>query len=238
MRSSEFPRNARVEANDGDLGRVRHVVVDPATQTVTDVVVEDDGRQWLISASDVAAIEGKRIRLDGELSRFRSAAFRAEEFEPLNGPGNGAKGAALQRRPKRLELKEEVLRVSKTEEQAGVVRVSKRVTERMETLSIPLWEERLVIEVVPGSGTARIGDRELHEGESIELLLREERVALSKEVVAREDVIIRTEMDEREEHFEEMVRREELVIEEEGGLVVEPANADWRTAAAFANDAR
>ena len=116
-------------------------------------------------------------------------------------------------------------RAEKTEEQTGVVRVSTRVTERTETITVPLKETRLVIEVVPGSGMARVGDRELREGETLELVLSEERVSVSKAVVVREDVLVRTETVERQEQIQETVRREELVIDQEGDLTVEPAGA-------------
>ena len=232
MTSRDIPQGATVEATDGEVGRVRHVVVDPETRAVTDVVVEQGGRQWLIPAGAVAGVEGEQIRLEGDRAQFGSgAAFRAEEFEPLGaGPENGARGDALQRRPQRLELKEEVLRVTKTEERAGVVRVSTRVSERTETVSVPLKETRLVIEVVPGGGRARVGDRELQEGESIELVLSEERLSVSKDVVVREDVLVRTETVEREERIQETVRREELVVEQEGDLVVQGAETSSEAA--------
>ena len=229
MARTDIPPGARVDAADGELGRVRHVVVDPASRDVTDVVVEQGGRQWLIPVSAVAGVEGDRVTLQGERAQFPAGfnvdltAFEALEIWP--GEGDTVGGFALQRRPQRLQLKEEVLRVTTTEEQAGVVRVSTRITERTETISVPVRETRLVIEVVPGSGTARVGDRELHEGESIEVLLSAERISVSKEVVAREDVIVRTAVVEREEQIQETVRREELVVDQQGDLIVEPLAA-------------
>jgi uncharacterized protein (TIGR02271 family) len=225
MRSTDIPRNAAVLAHDGKLGRIRHIIVDPTTSEITELVVEHGGRRWLIPAGAVAGVEGKQIRVAGDRAQFEDGGvFRAEEYEPLDaGPGNGARGDALQRRPQRLQLKEEVLRVTKTEEPAGVVRVSTRVTERTETVVVPLRETRLVIEVVPGGGRARVGDRELREGESIELVLSEERLSVSKDVVVREDVLIRTESVEREERVEQTLRREELVVDQEGDLVVQGA---------------
>ncbi len=229
MTSSDIPQGATVEATDGDVGRVHHVVVDPQTRDVTDLVIEQGGRQWLLPASAIAGVEGKRVRLQGARSQLQGGrAFTAGEFTPLDGADDQAdigRAFELQRRPQRLQLREEVLRVETTEEQTGVVRVSTRVTERTETITVPLKETRLVIEVVPGSGTARVGDRELREGETLELVLSEERVSVSKAVVVREDVLVRTETVEREEQIQETVRREELVIDQEGDLTVEPAAA-------------
>ena len=226
MRSTDIPRDAQVLASDGALGRVRQLVVDPTTRELVDLVVERGDRRWLVPAGAIAGVEGNRVRLAGDRARFEGGtAFRAEEFEPLGaGSGNGVRDDELQRRTRRLELREEVLRVSTTEERAGVVRVSTRVSERLETVTVPLKETRLIIEVVPGSGTARVGDRELREGESIELILSEERLSVGKDVVVREDVVVRTETVEREERVEATVQREELVVDREGDLVVEGAD--------------
>jgi uncharacterized protein (TIGR02271 family) len=228
MARMEIPQHAQVEAADGALGRVRHVVVDPQTQDLTDLVVEQDGRQWLVPASAVAGVEGERVRLAGDRTQYQRQPADLTAFEVLPGEP-AAPGAArpfrVQRRPHRLQLKEEVLRVRTTAEQSGVVRVSTRVTERMETVTVPVRVTRLVIEVVPGSGSARVGDRVLPEGESIEVLLSEERVSVTKELVAREDVLIRTDVVEQEQRIQETVRREELVIDQDGDLTVEDAGA-------------
>ena len=48
---------------------------------------------------------------------------------------------------------------------------------------------------------------------------------MTKEVVVREDVLIRTETVEHEEQIQETLRREELVVDQEGSLTVEEAGA-------------
>ena len=232
MRSSDIPRDATVDAADGEVGRVRHVVVVPLTYAVTDLVVVQGVRQWRLQASAIAGVAGERVRLQGERSRLQpGSAFTAEEFTSLAGTdeqGDSQSTFELHRRPRRLQLREEVLRVTKTEEQTGVARLSTRVTERLETVTVPVRATRLVIEVVPGSGSARVGDRVLHEGESLEVLLSEERVRVTKEVVVREDVLIRTETVEHEEQIQETLRREELVVDQEGDLAVEEASRRQR----------
>ena len=149
--------------------------------------------------------------------------FATLDTDAAQTPAIGAD--ALEQHPRRLELREERLRVSKAEEPAGVVRVSKRITERLETVTVPVRQERLVIELMPGSGTARIGDTELREGETLEVVLLEERVTIGKEVAIAEDVVVRKEIVEHEEEFQETVRREELVIDQHGDLVVQPPDA-------------
>ena len=239
MNTLTIQRGARVEAEDGDVGPVTHVIVDPATREVTHLVVAYDGREWLVPMSAVTAVERDRIRLQGERSLiYARRTFNRDEFQPIDddqareeGAGYALHGDAERRDegPHRLQLKEERLRVEKTEEQAGIVRVSTRVTERIETVSVPVREERVIIEVVPGSGAVRIGDRELLEGETLEIPLREERLVVAKEVVVAEDVIVRKEVVERTEQVEETLRREELVVDEEGNLVVDEAEAAAET---------
>ena len=228
MVRSDIPPDARVEAVDGELGRVRHVVVDPVSRDVTDLVVaqDGDGHPWLIPMSAVTAVTGDRVTLQGDRAEYQAGSSvdltAFDVVDDATGAGDTRHGFALQRRPQRLQLREEVLRVTKTEEQAGVVRVGTRITERLETVTVPVRETRLVIEVVPGSGTARVGDRELREGETIEVLLSAERITVSKEVVAREDVLVHTAVVERDEQIQETVRREELVVDQQGDLVVDP----------------
>lgn len=267
MDSVKIERDARVVADDGDVGHVSHVIVDPATREVTNIVVHRDGDDWIVPMSAVEHVEGKTVRVQGERARYASARpFNREQFHavdedearldsarvaehggaplldaerdavevggvtspsyaaaPLAGDapvqtGQTTEWPAGEQGPYRLQLKEERLRVETAEEQAGSVRLTRRVVERIETIPVPVREERLIIEVVPGSGTVRIGDRTLSEGESIEVLLHEERVITSKEVIVSEDILIRKEIVEREERIQETLRREELVVDEAGQL--------------------
>jgi len=308
-------RDAPVETGDGEIGRVRNVVVDPDTREVTDLVVEGDGGLWLVPMRAVAVVEDDRVRLhDGYLHLYQFTAFEREAFDgvdvevaqkergstalhgglPLsNARENGVQIAGpddtvLMQRPEfagagrttvpnapytppeyaarlfdaptehtpviaahagsnetidhdavrtrspradhaiqdsdethHIELKEEQLIVTTENVQAGVVRVSKRVTERIETVTMPVREERVVIEVLPGTGAVRIGDRVLQEGEVIEVPLLEQRLVVSKETVLREDVVVRKVEAFREEEVRETLRREELVVDQDGDLVTE-----------------
>ena len=45
MADMNIQLNARVEASDGEIGRVKHVVVDPDTKEATDLVVADGGNE-------------------------------------------------------------------------------------------------------------------------------------------------------------------------------------------------
>ncbi len=120
-----------------------------------------------------------------------------------------------------MRLREEQLHAEARPEQAGLVRIVKQVTERTETVEVPVREERLVITRVPGSGRVIVDDRELAAGETIEITTLRETVHVSKEVVAREDIAIRREQNRRVERVTETLRREEIDVEHSGDLLME-----------------
>lgn len=119
-----------------------------------------------------------------------------------------------------LQLREERLRVEKVPEEAGKVRIGKRVTEWTETVEVPLRREDLVLEVLPGSGIVRIEGRELKAGDVFELALVQERATVVKETVVSEDVRVRKVSAEVHETVQETLRREELVVDEDGDFDV------------------
>lgn len=120
-----------------------------------------------------------------------------------------------------MRLREEQLHAEARPEQAGVVRVVKRITERTETIEVPVREERLVITHVPGSGRVLLDDRELADGETVEITTLRETVHVSKEVVAREDIAIRREQRRHVERVTETLRREDIDVQHSGELVME-----------------
>ena len=278
MESISIDRDATVMATDGELGRVKHVIVDADTREVTDLVVGRGREEWVIPMRAVAGLDEDRIMLNGARAQFRAApAFHRDEFQALDddraereSAGVATHGGATLReaddhgvvvgdepptdvlgrrpgaemvadesddpdgydapsphvrtltgdQPEHLQLREERLRVEKEEVEAGVVRLTKRVREWVETVDVPLREEQLVVEVLPGSGVVRFGDQELQAGDVLEVPLLEERATVVKETVVSEDVIVRKVSAEVEEQFEATLRREELAIEESGNLDV------------------
>jgi uncharacterized protein (TIGR02271 family) len=123
----------------------------------------------------------------------------------------------------RLQLLEERLHAVAQREQAGTVRLGKRITERQETVEVPLREERVVIERQPGSGEV-IDEAITETSETIEVPVMKERAVVEKETVVRETVAARTETTERTERVQDTVRREELDVEGDGEVVTEGEN--------------
>ena len=128
---------------------------------------------------------------------------------------DGAQG----RRSDRIQLREERLSVQKEQEEAGEVRLGKRVVEHEETLNVPVREERVVIERTPVQGEARTGEI-TGTNETIDVPVMRERVAVEKEAVVTEEVNVRKEATERQERVQGTVRKEELVVEEQGDVDV------------------
>ena len=238
--------DAQVMADDGTLGRVKHVVLDEHLHEVTDLVVNQDGEEWLVPMSAVTHIEAGQITVGGERSHYqRAGSFNRDDYEVIDddadaNPEHGgepafppASAASAERSSRgsappgyRLQLREERLRIATEPQQAGAVRVTKRAIEHTETVSVPVREERVVIEVMPGAGAVRVGDRELREGEALEVPLREERVVVDTEVVLSEDVTIRKEVIEHAEPVSATLLKEELVVDEQGEVTVESRDAD------------
>jgi uncharacterized protein (TIGR02271 family) len=183
-------------------------------------------RMQALSRADFRPLDGRRARERTEArASFGGAPLldARDDAVSVGGAwmeegGNSGREINIDRTPHLMELREERLNVGTEEFQAGAVRVTRRPVERIETIEVPVREERVVLEVLPGSGRVMVGDRVLTEGESIELTLTEEKVVVEKETVAVQDVNIRVERGQRTERLEETVRHEELVVDHEGEL--------------------
>jgi uncharacterized protein (TIGR02271 family) len=126
-------------------------------------------------------------------------------------------------RPYHFALREERLQLEGKSERAALLRVSRRKVERIETIEVPIVEERVTFVLAgdPGERAVTIGDRELRAGETVELTLATERVCVTKQRVTLEDVSLRKETVESEQHIEEKLRREILVVDDPAKLAVE-----------------
>src|SRR5439155_27346189 len=111
-----------------------------------------------------------------------------------------------------VQLREERLRVSKTPVQAGDVKVRKEVHTDRQTVSVPVEREEVVIERRPAAGAAG-GEVK---AEEVRIPVKEEKVRVSKETVAKEEVRVGKRKVRDTEKVSNNVKREELVVETEG----------------------
>jgi hypothetical protein len=78
-------RDALVLAADGEIGRVKHVIVDHQTREVTDIVAGHDGRETIIPMSAVASVEGDRVTLRGNRSDLADGVrFDMDHYHPVD----------------------------------------------------------------------------------------------------------------------------------------------------------
>ncbi len=115
-----------------------------------------------------------------------------------------------------VELREEELRVNKERKSAGEVKVGKEVHTDRKTITVPVEREEVVIERRPAGGRAT-GDVR---AEEIRIPVKEEKVHVSKETVAREEVRVGKRKVTGEQTVSGEVKREELDIETEGDAKV------------------
>ncbi len=133
-----------------------------------------------------------------------------------------------ERRRERIQLREERPVVQTEQEQAGEVRLGKRVTEREETVEVPVREERVVIERTPVQGEARGGEI-TGEDQTIEVPVMRERADVEKETVVAEEVNVRKEATERQEQVQTTLRKEELDVQGDEGVVTDRERAGRTT---------
>ena len=116
----------------------------------------------------------------------------------------------------RVPLAEEQMEVSRTDREAGKVRVTKEVRTEEKTLKVPVRHEEVRVERVAGEGRAATG--EAFEEKSYTIPIHEEEIEVRKRPVVREEVRVATGSVEEERRITEPLRREEARVETEGEI--------------------
>lgn len=187
--------------------------------------VDDNEQRVVFKTLTKDALEGDRFpRYDDswwESNDYRSFNTHERNLNQAYGRNmpvgqNVDYSSELYQRPQqganRLQLMEERLRVNKQREQVGEVKVGKRLTQHPETVTVPVREERVVIERTPGSGQPVSGNVNLGQEQTIDVQIMKERVDVEKQAVVAEEINIRKETVEREQQVQATVRKEELVV--------------------------
>ena len=197
------------------------------------------GRTHVVPAQDAhVSRTSNRIRLPYSVQKVKDApAYDADEaiseerereiyryYGVTGSSRQGADTTAQLRRPAAerhgqesatIDLAEERLKVGKREVEAGGVRLRKIV--RTETVNQPveLKREEVVVERVPGSGSAPGSGRQF-EGQDIFIPLRREEPVVQKEAAVREQVRVRKTAQTEQQKVSEQVRREDVEVEGTG----------------------
>jgi len=114
-----------------------------------------------------------------------------------------------------LELREEVLSISKTQVQTGQVQFRREVKTRTETITTELKRETLVIEVSTGAAAVYFGGELLQAGETREVLLYDEHAVVNKVPYVTEEVRIEKQTVTEQQHHEIELKYEVLVVDEQ-----------------------
>ncbi|GAC1539352.1 MAG: YsnF/AvaK domain-containing protein [Candidatus Velthaea sp.] len=113
---------------------------------------------------------------------------------------------------RRIELREERLRINKDRVSSGEAIVGKEVVTQQQNIDVPVMHEELCIERRPASGSAFADAGEIGDGETIHVPLSEERVSVTKTPVVTEEIIVGQRQVEETQHISETTRKEQLNV--------------------------
>jgi len=142
---------------------------------------------------------------DGDAPTVAGSAAAATEY------GRWRAGETIDEQ-KRLELREERLRIAREKVSTGEAQVGKRVVEQQEDLDVPVTREEIFIERRPVSGAA--AGSIAGETEIVRIPLTEERVRVEKDTVVTEEVVVGKRSVTGTEHVTATTRKELLDVEE------------------------
>jgi uncharacterized protein (TIGR02271 family) len=120
----------------------------------------------------------------------------------------------------RIPVVEEELTATVREQEAGAVRIEKRVVEEDRVLEVPVTDEQIRVE-------RRIVDRpvgaeaQAFEEIVIDVPLTTEQVELQKQARVAEEIVVSKEAVQRTERVSDSVRREEVYVDEDATLIDE-----------------
>ncbi|GAA5501626.1 hypothetical protein Dxin01_01362 [Deinococcus xinjiangensis] len=170
--------------------------------------MNDDALDHALPAADEGHVTGIRRRAEG-LSL------------PENQPSSSLSKASARTELERLTLHEERAKVEVLREQVGSVSVRKVVRERREVLPVTLTTEILEISVTDGAGKVLLNGEALEAGRTYEVIIRDERARVEKQVFALSDVTLSKQANTVTHTEEVTLRREELEVRDPNGLVRE-----------------
>ena len=195
----DIRRDARVEAADGELGRVRHVIVDPDTREVTDLVVGHGREAWVVPISAVVRAEGGHVALHGERSAYGTARqFQRDAYHEVDDEAARAQSrrVALRGGAPLLDASEEGVHVGPPPSGAapsvaapsstGPVAGGQRPGDATESPArMELREEELRVRTEEvTAGEVEVRKDVVSEVQRIEVPLRQERVVIERRPVA------------------------------------------------------
>jgi uncharacterized protein (TIGR02271 family) len=111
-----------------------------------------------------------------------------------------------------------VLTATVRPQEAGAVRIEKRVVAEDRVLDVPVTEERVRVERRMANRPADTSDIGALEETVIEVPLRSETVDVQKQARVAEEVVVGKEAVQRTERVTDTVRREEVFVDEDAAI--------------------
>ncbi len=224
---SDVRTGMHVRSADGhDLGKVIEVTVQgfvvekgfffPREYTVLYEYVQD------VDADDESIVlrQGRDdlSTLGGLNTEDAARSTRAGDDTGLRGSSTDADRRLTDQDSISVPVKEEQLEATKTDRDAGEVRVHKHVVTEQKTIAVPVRREVADVERVSvADRPAGPGEAEFRD-ETVSVPLREEEVQVSKRPVVRGEVRVSKSAVTEQEQVSDQVRREEVDVEPEGDV--------------------
>jgi uncharacterized protein (TIGR02271 family) len=219
-------RGADVYGADGDkVGTVSgvypsYIVVEKGLFFPTDYYIPvsavasyDTDRVYLNVSKDAALGRGWDTRpVDLETATVGTTTATADTF-PETGRLTAARLAEDEEI--RIPVMEEELTATVRPQEAGAVRIEKRVVAEDRELEVPVTEERVRVERRVVDRPADTTDIGAFEETIIDVPLRTETVDLQKQARVAEEVVVSKEAVQRTQRVSDTVRREEVVVDED-----------------------
>jgi uncharacterized protein (TIGR02271 family) len=234
MAEMEIHRNDRVITADGmEVGHVTHVIVDGPTRQVTDIVVDQDGHEWLVPLSAVAQSGSNRLMLRttgaelagmGAFDRYAYHALDADDLDE-RGDARPAPGtAALERASGDTAVIDDArggdLGREWNDERLARREAGKDYSQDDANIKVPIVEEQLKAGVrETEAGRARIVKDVHQEQQTINVPVEREEVYVTERAVNRPATAADMAMRERE--IQIPLREQEVVAQKEARVTGE-----------------
>ncbi|HET7229798.1 MAG TPA: PRC and DUF2382 domain-containing protein [Longimicrobium sp.] len=209
--------------SDGQqVGRVRHLLVDPDAQRVAAVTLHGvgaGGDDMQVPIEDVeidtpsrrVTVQGAGAGTLGVGDRAAGTAGMVAGAEDLGRRDAGVAGE------ERITLAEEQLDVQKRRVSAGAVEVQKHVETEHVRESVPLKHEEVTVERHAIADPA-VNPNATFEGGEIRVPLTQEEAVVEKRTVANEELVVRTGQVQETQTVEADLRRERAEVIEHGDV--------------------
>jgi uncharacterized protein (TIGR02271 family) len=119
----------------------------------------------------------------------------------------------------RVPVMEEELSATVREQEAGAVRIEKRVVEEDRVLDVPVTDEQIRVERRIVDRPVGASDTQAFEEITIDVPVTTEEVELQKQARVAEEIVVSKEAVQRTERVSDTVRREEVYVDEDATLI-------------------